>query len=239
MDFLREVRRNRSLSNTNAAKAVHRNEVIAEASKSLFDTVIAITIPLLLVTGYIALITYLSSPTNTYIAIAGPLVYIGPSLILVSSFVLSTRLTRVTRYEFILTVCSLLVCPIWIPFAFLIGFCFAFPLPAGLFWGTFVGVAFGTRRSIDVGLIVGLCSLLLGTISALIFAGFGNAMSALAVMALAMGVLIPVATTYLALAHRVAIRPHDVCWACHYTLTGLTTDRCPECGTPVTRPSMP
>ena len=27
------------------------------------------------------------------------------------------------------------------------------------------------------------------------------------------------------------------CWKCNYKLCGITSDRCPECGMPITRPS--
>jgi hypothetical protein len=36
---------------------------------------------------------------------------------------------------------------------------------------------------------------------------------------------------------RRAARPQPVCDNCDYSLHGLTTNRCPECGTPVNRPA--
>ncbi len=238
MDFLREVRRNRSLNNAAAAKAVHYKEVIAEARICQFDTAVTITVPLLLIVGYGALIRPILSPANSGI-LAGILLQLGPSTILLSSFLLSARLTSITRDTYILTFSLLFASPIWLTFAFFIGFCFAFPLPAGFLWGSFVGVAFGTQRSINVGLTIGIGTLILGMISAVFYSVFDDVFFSLVVMAVTMGALIPVGTAYLALAHRVARRPHDACKVCGYALIGLTTDRCPECGTHIAVHPLP
>ena len=230
MDFLREVRRDRSLNAATAAKAVHFKQVLTEARNDQFETVTAIAISLMIVAGYVALIRFfLPSTSSTFLI--GILLQIGPSFFLISSFLLSARLTSVTRDEYVLTIAGLFVSPIWLLFAALIGLCVAFPLPVGFIWGTLVGVAFGSHRSVNIGLAIGIATMIVGVIAAAFLSVFDDVSLALAVMAATMGVFIPFGTTYLALAHRVAIRPHDACQMCGYLLTGFHSGRCPECGT--------
>ena len=227
MGFISRIERRWFSSDPASRKRIDIRLVWEQARNQPLLCIAGVVIPYSLAAGFIAI------STNTNSEVFALIAWTFPSWFYLSNLLICSRLTSVKHDELMIASFLMLLSPAWILTSLFVGLCLLAPILAGGFWGLMIGVAYGNKRSVDIGLIIGTLSLVAGMFMYL--ASLPNDVRiAFTAAGFVFVLLTPLCGVYLALAHKVANRSRNECSVCSYSLDGLHSGTCPECGSEIT-----
>ena len=213
-------------------REVTRRLIGEKLKESALLAVVACVIPILVAGGAVSTLFLYPMPE-----LAGWALVLAPSVYATACVVLAGRISAASPGHVLVSIgLTALVLPAAAA-SVLFGLIVMAPVVFGLFCGLIVAPCWGQDRSIAVGGLYGVGIWLIG-VAFIATAGITTSTTLDSILSWAyIGIVLgapPPLCVYLALKHHAATRiaawTNDTCIACGYSLAGLDTQACPECG---------